>query len=76
MLMPLVPDYVQESYNAVIKGRLARQRRYEIESLIDQLKAAERHIGGLEKTLKEIQPHFFEDHPISKKIASALSSKK
>ncbi len=72
MLMPHVPVYVQESYNSVIKGRVAKQRRYEVEALIDRLAATERHVAALEKILKEIQPHFFEDHPISKKITSAL----
>lgn len=76
MLVPHLPVYVQESYNSVIKGRMAKQRRYEVKALIDRVKATECRVAALEKTLKEIQPHFFEDHPISKKIDSALSSNK
>lgn len=74
--LPFGSEILRENPSAVIKGRLARQRRYEVEALFDRLKAKERRLALLEETLKEIQPHFFDDHPISKKIIIALSNKK
>ncbi|RBB97485.1 hypothetical protein C3E98_028410 [Pseudomonas sp. MWU13-2625] len=61
-----------DARGVVIKGRLARQRGFEIKALFDQLKAAERRVAILEATLQEIQPHFFNDHPVSKKINTVL----
>lgn len=74
--LPLVAEIPMQYHGSVIKGRLAKQRRYEIEALFDRLKEAERRLALLEGTLREIQPHFFDDHPISKKIVIALSNKK
>ncbi|VVN87181.1 hypothetical protein PS718_01587 [Pseudomonas fluorescens] len=59
-------------HGAVNKGRLARQRGFEVKALFERLKATQRRVEMLEATLREIQPHFFDDHPISEKINTAL----
>ena len=74
--MYLSAEVQRESQSAIVKGRLARQRRFEIEALFNRLKKTERSVAILERALREIQPHFFDDHPISKVINSALSHSK
>ncbi|MGY2438538.1 hypothetical protein [Pseudomonas sp. SDO52101_S400] len=68
---PVAPVHAQR-HEVVLKGRLARQRRFEVEALFNRLKETERRVKLLEKTLQEIRPHFFDDHPVSKKIESVL----
>lgn len=65
-------DTLIDTHAAVIKGRLARQRGFEVKALFEQLKATQRRIEMLEATLRQIQPHFFDDHPVSKKINTVL----
>lgn len=66
------PELQRDSPGVLIKGRLARQRGFEVKALFDRLKETEKRISLLEATLREIQPHFFDDHPVSKKIVKAL----
>lgn len=61
-----------DTHAAVIKGRLARQRGFEVKALFEQLKTTQRRVEMLEATLRQIQPHFFDDHPVSKKIDTVL----
>ena len=72
----LFEELQQERQSAIIKGRLARQRRFEIEELFNRLKKTEQNIAVLERALREIRPHFFPDHPISALIERALSENK
>lgn len=69
------PVFRGESSGVIIKGRLARQRGFEVKTLFDRLKQTERRVALLEETLRQIQPHFFDDHPIYKKIVGVLKDK-
>ena len=74
--MYLSAEVQRECHAAIVKGRLARQRRFEIEALFNRLKETEQRVAFLERALREIRPHFLDDHPASKIINSALSHKK
>ncbi|WP_323150748.1 hypothetical protein [Pseudomonas glycinae] len=65
----------QDSYGVVVKGRLARQRGFEVAALFERLKEIQNRADLLEETLRQVQPHFFESHPIYQKIVRALNSK-